>query len=93
MKQARSNNVNAPDIIAKPQTTDRSATKQSPGIPRSRPQFLVPTVASIAVQMTSVLTLIMLLLLMISAQPGDGGNDSGGSGNEVPDRMVRANSR
>ena len=41
----------------------------------------MPTVASIAVQMTSVLTLIMLLLLMISARPGDAGNDGGGSGN------------
>ena len=73
--------MNASEITEKIQTTDRSATNQSPGIPRSRPRFLVPMVASIAVQMTSVLTLIMLLLLMISARPGDGGNAGGGSGN------------
>ena len=75
--------MNAPDTTPKTQTTDRPPAKQPPRMTRARPRFLVPTVASIAVQMTSVLTLIMLLLLMISARPGDGGNDGGGNGNGI----------
>jgi hypothetical protein len=73
--------VNAPNTTAMNPTPVRPAAKQPLRIARLRPRFLVPTVASIAMQMTSVLTLVMLLLLMISARPGDGGNDGGGSGN------------
>jgi hypothetical protein len=72
--------LNAGDATAKARTSNRLEAKQPPGSPRWRPRFLVPTVASIAVQMTSVLILIMLLL-MISARSGDGGHDGGGSGN------------
>lgn len=73
--------MNAPDTIAKTQMSVRSATPQRPRISGRSARFLIPTVASIAVQITSVLTLIMLLLLMISTRPGDGGDDGGGSGN------------
>ena len=73
--------MNTSDTTAKRQTTGRPLSKQPPRLTRTQPRFLVPTVASIAVQMTSVLTLIMLLLLMIAGPPGDGGNDGGGRGN------------
>ena len=73
--------MNAPNTTAMNPTPVRPAARQPSMVTTSRPRFLVPTVASIAVQMTSVLTLIMLLLLMISARPGDAGNDGGGSGN------------
>ena len=70
-----------PDTILKQPSINRSPSQRTQGKSRTRPLFLVPTVASIAVQLTSVLTLIALLLLMISMKSGDAGNDGGGSGN------------
>ena len=69
------------DTTLKQPSIDRSPSQRPPGKSKSRPLFLVPTVTSIAVQLTSVLTLIALLLLMISMQSGDAGNDGGGNGN------------
>lgn len=63
---------------------DRSLSQRTPGKSKTRPLFLVPTVTSIAVQLTSVLTLIALLLLMISGRSGEAGNVGGGSGNGSP---------
>lgn len=73
--------MKAPDTTLKQASIDHPTSQRTTGRAKSRPLFLVPTVASIAVQLTSVLTLIALLLLMISSQSGDAGNEGGGSGN------------
>ena len=78
--------MSVPDTTLKQPSIDRSLPQRTQGKSKTRPSFLVPMVASIAVQLTSVLTLIALLLLMISRQSGDAGNDGGGSGNGTSGR-------
>lgn len=73
--------MKASETIATHPSTDRSRSQHALGISKARPLFLVPTVISIAVQLTSVLMLIALLLMMISMPFGDAGNDGGGRGN------------
>lgn len=73
--------MKASETTGKLPSTDRPSAIRKPGNSKSHRLFLIPTVASIAVQMSTVLTLIMLLLLMSSVQSGDAGNDNGGKGN------------